>query len=139
MKSKHGFKTTKERSDLMRKIKAKNTTPEIILRKALWKEGIRYRKENKGITGSPDIAIKKYKLAIFIDGEFWHGYNWQDKKKKIKSNREYWIRKIERNIERDKKYNQLLEEQNWIVLRFWEHEIKKELKRCVDEVKNAIA
>ncbi len=139
MKSKHGFETTKERSDLMRKIKAKDTTPEIILRKALWSEGIRYRKENKGIVGNPDIAIKKYKLAIFIDGEFWHGYNWQEKKVKIKSNREYWIKKIEKNITRDKKYNQLLKEQNWVVLRFWEHEIKKELDKCVDKVKNVIA
>jgi len=139
VKSKHGFETTKERSDLMRKIKAKNTTPEIILRKALWNEGIRYRKENKEIIGNPDIAIKKYKLAIFIDGEFWHGYNWHEKKNKIKSNREYWIKKIERNIVRDKKYNQLLKEQNWIVLRFWEHEIKKELNKCVEKVKDAIA
>lgn len=123
----------------MRKIKAKNTTPEIILRKALWSERIRYRKENKGITGNPDIAIKKYKLAIFIDGEFWHGYNWQEKKKKIKINREYWIKKIERNIARDKKNNQLLKEQDWIVLRFWEHEIKKDLDNCVDKVKKIIA
>lgn len=139
MKSKHGFETTKERSDLMRKIKAKNTTPEIILRKALWKEGIRYRIDNKGVSGNPDIAIKKYKIAIFIDGEFWHGYNWQEKKRKIKSNREYWIQKIERNIERDKKYNQLLIKQKWVVLRFWEHEIKKDLNKCIGIVKDAIA
>lgn len=139
MKSKHGFETTKERSDLMRKIKAKNTTPEIVLRKTLWNEGIRYRKENKEIIGNPDISLKKYKIAIFIDGEFWHGYNWQEKKEKIKSNREYWIRKIESNIARDKKNNQMLYEQNWIVLRFWEHEIKKELNKCIDKIKNAIA
>lgn len=123
----------------MRKIKAKNTTPEIILRKALWNEGIRYRKENKGITGNPDIVIKKYKLAIFIDGEFWHGFNWKEKKKKIKSNREYWIKKIEKNIARNKLNNQLLKEQNWIVLRFWEHEIKRDLKKCVEKVKNVLA
>ena len=139
MKSKHGFETTKERSDLMRKIKAKNTTPEIILRKALWNEGIRYRKENKGIIGNPDIVIKKYRLAIFIDGEFWHGFNWKEKKEKIKSNREYWIKKIEKNIARDKLNNQLLKEQNWIVLRFWEHEIKRDLKKCVEKVKKVIA
>jgi DNA mismatch endonuclease (patch repair protein) len=139
VKSKHGFETTKERSDLMRKIKAKNTTPEILFRKALWKEGIRYRIENKKITGNPDIAIKKYKIAIFIDGEFWHGFNWQEKKTKIKSNREYWIKKIERNIERDEKYNQQLKNQNWIVLRFWEHEIKKDLNKCIEIVKDTIA
>lgn len=139
MKSKHGFETTKERSDLMRKIKAKNTTPEIILRKALWTEGVRYRKNNEGIIGNPDIAIKKYKVAIFVDGEFWHGYNWHEKRQKIKNNREYWIKKIERNITRDKKYNQMLQEQDWIVLRFWEHEVKKELSRCVYKIKYAIA
>jgi DNA mismatch endonuclease (patch repair protein) len=139
VKSKHGFETTKERSDLMRKIKAKNTTPEIILRKALWNEGIRYRKENKGIIGNPDIVIKKYRLAIFIDGEFWHGFNWKEKKEKIKSNREYWIKKIEKNIARDKLNNQLLKEQNWIVLRFWEHEIKRDLKKCVEKVKNDLS
>mgnify|MGYP002349400974 FL=1 len=139
MKSKHGFETTQERSDLMRKIKAKNTTPEIIFRKALWKEGIRYRIENKKIIGNPDIAIKKYKIAIFIDGEFWHGFNWQEKKTKIKSNREYWIKKIERNIERDKKNNQLLINQNWVVQRFWEHEIKKDLNKCIEIVKDTIA
>ena len=122
----------------MRKIKSKNTTPEIVFRKALWNEGIRYRKENKGIIGNPDIAIKKYKLVIFIDGEFWHGYNWQEKKGKIKSNREYWIEKIEKNIARDNKYNQLLKQKNWIVLRFWEHEIKKELNKRVEEVRNVI-
>lgn len=123
----------------MRKIKAKNTTPEIILRKALWNEGIRYRKENKGIIGNPDIVIKKYRLAIFIDGEFWHGFNWKEKKGKIKSNREYWIKKIEKNIARDKLNNQLLKEQNWIVLRFWEHEIKRDLKKCVEKVKNVLS
>ncbi|PKP29594.1 MAG: very short patch repair endonuclease [Bacteroidetes bacterium HGW-Bacteroidetes-17] len=123
----------------MRKIKAKNTTPEIILRKILWKEGIRYRIENKKITGNPDIAIKKHKIAIFVDGEFWHGFNWYEKKTKIKSNREYWIRKIERNIERDKKYNQLLIDKKWIVLRFWEQEIKKDLNKCIEIVKDTIA
>lgn len=123
----------------MRKIKAKNTTPEIILRKALWKEGIRYRIENIKITGNTDIAIKKHKIAIFIDGEFWHGFNWQEKKTKIKSNKEYWIKKIERNIERDKKNNQLLTNQNWVVLRFWEHEIKKDLNKCIEIVKDSIA
>lgn len=123
----------------MRKIKAKDTTPEIIFRKALWKEGIRYRVENKKIIGNPDIALKKHKIAIFIDGEFWHGFNWQDKKTKIKSNREYWIKKIERNIERDKKNNQLLITQNWVVLRFWEHEIKKDLNKCIEIVRDTIA
>jgi len=138
MKSKHGFITTKKRSDLMRKIKSKNTSPEIKLRKALWNQGIRYRIKNKSIQGKPDIAIKKYKLAVFVDGEFWHGYNWSEKKKKIKSNRDYWIKKIEGNIQRDKKVNKELKEDGWTVLRYWQHEIKNDLVSCVSEIEKAI-
>jgi DNA mismatch endonuclease, patch repair protein len=138
MKSKHGFITTKKRSDLMRKIKSKNTSPEIKLRKALWNQGIRYRVKNKSISGKPDIAIKKYKLAVFVDGEFWHGYNWSDKKNKIKSNRDYWIKKIEGNIQRDKRVNMELKENGWTVLRYWQHEIKNDLDKCVSEIEDVI-
>ena len=122
----------------MSKIKGKNTKPELILRKALWGEGIRYRINNSKVTGKPDISIKKYKLAIFIDGEFWHGYNWSEKKKRIKSNREYWIKKIEGNINRDKKNNKELKEAGWTVFRFWEMDVKKNLGKCVDKVMSAI-
>jgi DNA mismatch endonuclease (patch repair protein) len=138
METKYGFETSKQRSKLMSKIKSKNTKPEILLRKAIWNEGIRYRLSNKEIIGNPDIAIKKYKLAIFIDGEFWHGYNWKVKKTKIKSNRDYWIKKIERNIERDKKYNKTLKEAGWNVMRFWEKEITKNLQQCVEKIKTEI-
>jgi DNA mismatch endonuclease (patch repair protein) len=139
MKSKHGFITTKKRSDLMRKIKSKNTTPEIKLRKALWSQGVRYRIKNKSIPGKPDIVIKKYKLAVFVDGEFWHGYNWLEKKHRIKSNRDYWIKKIEGNIERDKRVNKELNENGWTVLRYWQNEIKKDLDKCVSEIIEAIS
>ncbi|MGK7390118.1 MAG: very short patch repair endonuclease [Candidatus Cyclobacteriaceae bacterium M2_1C_046] len=128
------FTTSKERSELMSKIRGKDTKPEVSLRKALWKRGIRYRKNYKKLEGNPDIYIPKAKLAIFIDGEFWHGYNWEEKKLKIKSNREYWIPKIERNIARDKDNNQRLEYSGITVLRFWEHEIKKDLHGCVEVV-----
>ncbi len=122
----------------MRKIKSKNTSPEIKLRKALWNQGIRYRVKNKSIPGKPDIAIKKYKLAVFVDGEFWHGHNWSEKKHKIKSNRDYWIKKIEGNIQRDKRVNLELKENGWTVLRYWQHEIKNDLDKCVSEIENAI-
>lgn len=138
VKSKYGFNTTKERSDLMSKIKGKNTKPEILLRKALWKEDIRYRVNNPRVIGKPDISIKKFKIAIFVDGEFWHGYNWKEKKKRIKSNRDYWIKKIEGNMKRDKKYNQKLLEEGWTVLRFWEKEVKTDLESCVNKVKSII-
>jgi DNA mismatch endonuclease (patch repair protein) len=131
VKSKHGFETTEQRSDLMRKIKGANTIPEILLRKELWKLGYRYRLNVTKLPGKPDIVINKKKLIIFIDGEFWHGYKWEEKKPKIKANREYWIKKIERNMARDLKNQELLEEMGYTVLRFWEQEIKKELDKCV--------
>ncbi len=132
----NGFYTTKKRSILMSKIKGKDTKPEVRLRKLLWSIGIRYRKNVKKIIGHPDIVISRYKLIIFVDGEFWHGYNWEDKKHKIKSNRDFWIPKIERNIQRDNEINQALKKQGWKVLRFWEHEIKTEIGRCLFEILN---
>lgn len=129
-----GFYTTKSRSKLMGKIKSKNTKPEIKLRKALWNLGHRYRKHVKKLPGSPDIVFSKHKLVIFVDGEFWHGYNWEEKKKKIKSNRGFWIPKIERNIQRDKQNKIKLEDEGWVVLRFWEHEINKDFDNCVKTI-----
>ena len=131
-KPSNGFYTTTERSKHMAKIKAKNTKPELALRKALWKQNIRYRKSNKDLPGNPDIAIRKYKIAIFIDGEFWHGYKWEDKKPRIKANRDFWIPKIERNMQRDFKNNEKLEDMGYKVYRFWEASIKKDLKACVE-------
>lgn len=128
------FKTTEERSRLMQKIRSINTKPEILFRRLLWARGIRYRKNNINLPGKPDISISKYKVAIFIDGEFWHGFNWEEKKKKIKANRDYWVPKIERNIERDRNNNLLLENDGWTVLRFWESEIKKNTEECLERV-----
>ncbi len=131
---KNGFYTTPQRSHLMSKIKSKDTKPEILFRKELWKAGLRYRKHNKKLPGNPDIVNQKNKLVIFIDGEFWHGYNWDEKKAKIKTNREFWIPKIERNMQRDIENNIRLEQLGYKVFRFWEHEIKKETKKCVELV-----
>ena len=124
---KHGFSTSSKRSALMSKIKGKNTSPEITLRKSLWKIGLRYRLHNKRLPGNPDIVMRKYMLVIFIDGEFWHGFNWEQKKLKIKANRCFWIPKIERNIQRDNINNVKLENLGFTVLRFWEQDIKKNL------------
>jgi DNA mismatch endonuclease, patch repair protein len=126
-----GFYTTKERSELMSKIKSKNTTPEIKLRKELWKLGFRYRKHNKNLPGNPDIVIAKFKIIIFIDGAFWHGYNWIEKKKKIKTNRKFWIPKIERNMQRDYENNIKIAALGYKVFRFWEHEIKADALKCL--------
>jgi len=104
MKSKYGFETTQNRSDLMSKIRSTDTTPEILLRKL----GCKFSIYSKSIPGNPDIIFKQEMVAVFVDGEFWHGYNWKVKRKRIKSNREYWISKIERNIKRDKDVNKEL-------------------------------
>lgn len=130
----NGFYTTKARSELMSKIRSKETKPEKKLRKVLWSIGIRYRKNVKKLPGTPDIVISKYKLIIFIDGEFWHGYNWGEKKQKIKTNRKFWIPKIERNMQRDASNNKILIEQGWTVFRFWDSQIKKEFGECIFQI-----
>ena len=118
----------------MSRIKSKNNNTETLLAKALWHSGIRYRKYCKSLPGKPDLVNRKLKLAIFVDGEFWHGYAWESKKAKIKSNRAFWIPKIERNMQRDAEANALLEKKGFMVFRFWESDIKKELGRCVKQV-----
>ncbi len=130
----YDFDTTTERSQLMKKIHSTDTKAEIALRKALWANGIRYRKNYAKLPGKPDIAIVKNKIAIFVDGEFWHGYNWEEKKQRIKPNRSYWIPKIDKTIKRDKENNEKIRKIGWTVLRFWEHEIKKDLEKCTLEV-----
>jgi len=129
-----GFYTTKKRSEIMSKIRGKNTKPEVDFRKALWHKGYRYRKNYKKLPGNPDIVMKKYKVAIFIDGEFWHGYNWEQKKDKIKSNRGFWIPKIERNMQRDAEINLKLHEMGYKIFRFWEHQVKKEKEKSIQQI-----
>ena len=131
---KAGFYTTKKRANIMRKIRGKNTKPELRFRRALWRQGVRYRVGNRQLPGKPDVSIKKYRLAIFIDGEFWHGYNWSKRKKSIKSNRKFWIPKIERNMQRDREVNQQLYEMGYTVFRFWSKEIKNNLEQCIRDV-----
>ena len=138
MYTKYGFITTAARSLLMSKIKSQNTQPEIKLRKYLWNIGYRYRLNVSSLAGKPDIVISKLKLIIFIDGEFWHGYKWKEKKNKIKANRQYWIPKIERNMKRDKVNNRKLRQEGWIVLRFWEHQIKKDFDSVIEKILSSI-
>lgn len=118
----------------MKAVKSKGTSIEIKLGKALWAEGVRYRKNNKTVLGKPDFTIKKYKIAIFCDSEFWHGKDWEVRKNDIKSNKEFWFKKIERNIARDIEVTATLQNDGWIVLRFWGQEINKELSTCVKKV-----
>ncbi|MDR0616333.1 MAG: very short patch repair endonuclease [Synergistaceae bacterium] len=122
----------------MSRVKGKDTKIELAFRKALWSDGIRYRKNYALLPGKPDIAIPKHRIAIFCDGEFWHGKDWDVKKFRIKSNKEYWFRKIERNMRRDCENERSLARMGWHVMRFWGRDIQKNLTMCVDEVKEAI-
>jgi DNA mismatch endonuclease (patch repair protein) len=127
-----GFVTTNQRSKIMSKIKGKNSVPEMLLRRALWAKNIRFRVHRKDLPGRPDIVIEKYKLVIFVDGDFWHGYQWE--KRKPKSNRAYWINKIERNMQKDKWVNNTLSDKGYTVMRFWEHDVKREMEACLNQV-----
>ena len=131
--------TPEQRKKNMQAIRSKDTTIELTLRKALWKKGIRYRKNYHGLIGKPDIVITKYRIVVFCDSDFWHGYDWDNRKLRIKSNQEYWIPKIERNMKRDKEVTAVLVEQGWIVLRFWEHSIRKNLESCLDDIEEAVS
>jgi len=133
-----GKTKTEQRHLNMSHIKSDNTAIEIALRKALWRAGIRYRKNYKALPGKPDIVITKYRIAIFCDGEFWHGKNWEIKKTQIQSNREYWLAKIEKNIDRDNIVDWQLHNQGWVVMRFWGEEIRKNLAACVEDIEEAI-
>ena len=118
-----------QRHKNMKHIRSKDTKIEIILRKALWHEGIRYRKNYDKLPGKPDIAITKYKIAVFCDGEFFHGKDWNQLQVKLKNsnNSEYWLKKIQRNINRDYEVEQEIRAQGWIVLRFWGKDIKQDV------------
>lgn len=130
--------TSEQRHRNMSAVKSKDSKIEVVLRKALWNEGIRYRKNYKGLIGKPDIVITKHKIVIFCDSEFWHGYNWDKKKNEIKSNQRFWYNKIENNIKRDKYVSEELQKQGWIVLRFWGNQILKDTNKCVEIIKSFI-
>ena len=129
--------TPEQRRKNMQHIRSKDTSIEIKLRKALWHEGIRYRKNYKVLPGKPDIAITKYRIAIFCDSSFWHGRDF-DKKKPVDTNHEYWDSKIKKNMKRDLDVNRQLKEMGWLVLRFWDIEINKQLEMCVNTVLEGI-
>ena len=128
------LQTTPEISKRMANVSLKGGKAETLLAKELWHLGFRYRKNYKKLPGSPDIAITKYKIAIFIDGEFWHGEDWENRKAKLKSNRDYWIEKIEENIARDKRNDVLLKDLGWTPMHFWEKDVKKDTFSCANKV-----
>ena len=130
--------TPEQRHKNMQAIQNKDSEIELLLRKELWKRGLRYRKNVKTVFGHPDIAFIGKKIAVFCDSEFWHGYDWEHRKDDIKSRRDFWIPKIERNMQRDIEVNDVLKSDGWIVLRFWGKEIKKDVCKCADIIETAV-
>lgn len=127
--------TPEQRKKCMQSNKSTGTKPELVLAKAMWALGLRYRKNSGSIFGKPDFSFKKYKVAVFVDGEFWHGKDWEQKKAVIKGNREFWIAKIERNIQRDIEVTGRLKAEGWTVLRFWSNDVVKNTTCCAEKVK----
>jgi len=130
--------TPRQRRKNMQAIKSKDTKIELLLAKALWSRGYRYRKNNKTVYGNPDFTFKKYKIAIFCDSEFFHGKDWEKQKHRIKTNTEFWHSKIESNIARDNKVNKELCKKGWKVIRFWGEEIKRNIEFCVYKIEREI-
>lgn len=135
-----GRYTPEQTYRIMSGIHSKDTDIEVVLRKALWHKGYRYRKNVTSLIGKPDIVFTKHKLAIFCDSEFWHGKDWDILRKRLESgkNPDYWIKKIERNRQRDITVNTTLESMGWTVLRFWGKEIISQTEKCVEEVEETI-
>ncbi|WP_337802979.1 very short patch repair endonuclease [Megasphaera sp.] len=127
--------TREQRHKNMSHIRSKDTKPEVLLRKALWKRGIRYRKNYAALPGKTDIALTRYKIAIFVDGDFWHARGHQDSPgEQVASNKEYWQKKLRNNVERDKAVNDILTEDGWLVLRFWSSDVMKHLDECINQI-----
>jgi len=130
----YDFHVDATRSRTMSRIRSRDTGPEVVLRRALWAKGVRYRKNYRRIPGTPDIAIVRSRVAVFVDGTFWHGYDWENKKPRIKANATYWVPKIERTIARDRVVDEELLGLGWSVIRFWDTDVRRDLDACVCRV-----
>ncbi len=138
MKHPKHYETDTATSTRMTNVKLKHGDAEQVLAKLLWKRNFRYWLNYKKLPGSPDIAIKRYNIAVFVDGEFWHGYDWENKKERIVRNRDYWIEKIEENIARDNRNDKLLKSMGWIPIHFWTKEVLKDPEGCVHDIEDII-
>lgn len=129
-----------DRKKNMSHIRSKDTKIEKTLRRELWKRGYRYRKNYEKLPGKPDIVLTKYKIAVFCDGEFFHGKDWDIRRSKImeSNNAFYWVQKIEKNMERDRKNDRQLQYLGWTVIRFWGKDILKNAEGCIRVIEEAI-
>lgn len=132
--------TPEQRRKNMKHIRSEDTRIEVMLRKALWRKGYRYRKNFKRLPGKPDIALTKYKIAIFCDGEFFHGKDWEVLEPRLarSNNSEYWVGKISKNRERDVEINKKLLSMGWTVIRFWGNDIKKKTDECIKVIEETV-
>ncbi len=130
--------TPEQRRKNMQAIKNKDSKIEVSLRLELWHRGLRYRKNLKTVTGKPDIVFLGKKIAVFVDGDFWHGRDWDIRKNDFKSHQDFWIPKIEKNMDRDRIVNETLKAEGWTVLRFWGTDIKKHMPECADIIEKAV-
>ena len=138
MKHPSYYHTDEATSRRMSRVKLKHGDAETKIAKRLWHEGYRYRLNYRKLPGSPDIALLKYKIAIFVDGEFWHGYDWKNKKSKLKRNRQYWIEKIEENMERNSRVDKQFLALGWTPVHFLLKKIEKNLECCIVTIKEII-
>jgi DNA mismatch endonuclease (patch repair protein) len=127
-------------SKAKRRNRPKGSRAELLLRSALWARGLRYRLHAKELPGKPDIVFRRQRVAIFVDGDFWHGRDWEERRKKLEkgSNAQYWIAKIGYNIKRDKKNTALLEGMGWLVIRFWETDLLDAPEMATREIVNIL-
>ncbi len=130
--------TPEQRRKNMQAVKNKDSKIELMLRKELWARGLHYRKNDKTVFGHPDLTFKGKKIAVFVDSEFWHGFDWENRKSDFKSHQEFWIPKIERNMQRDTEVNEKLKSKGWTVIRFWGKDIKADVSACADRVERAV-
>lgn len=131
-------KTAEQISMNMKAVHNKDSEIELLLRKELWHRGLHYRKNVKSVIGKPDIAFIGKKIAVFCDSEFWHGFDWENKKAEIKTHQEFWIPKIERTMQRDEEVTHELTDSGWVVLRFWGKEIKQHCVECADKIEATV-
>lgn len=132
-------RSAKVTSYIMSCVRSSKTQLEERMSKQLWKAGLRgYRRNVKSILGRPDFVWSKQRVVVFCDSSFWHGYKFKELIKRFKNNSDYWIPKIKRNIQRDKKCTKQLRDDNWKVLRFWDFQMEKDIKKCVAEVQRAV-
>jgi len=131
-------KTPEQISFNMKQVKNKDSEIEKSLRKELWHRGLRYTKNDKRVVGKPDIVFSKKKIAVFCDSEFWHGYDWENRNNDLRTHRDFWVPKIERNMERDAEVNRELLENGWIVIRIWGKEITSDVKGCADRIEEEV-